>query len=179
MPMANSAFHPTGVGKWRPPLAGKTNQDGLCDEVTSWRSAVSSILYFYLMWTSVDNVRVWQFRFCYRLSKVDLTVLSLARLPLVLGSVNRLWSRWCTTWLFLCALKSLYAILAARWYRHITSVVETIQTGDSAWIWDLKIPGQPYSFIHCYTTRVAHDTCTYIHKNIQLRNTEYKSMTLL
>ena len=31
--------------------------------------------------------------------------------------------------------------------------------------------------IYCYTTRVAHDrpTYVYIHKNIQLRNTEYKS----
>jgi len=32
-----------------------------------------------------------------------------------------------------------------------------------------------HSFICCYTTRVAHDTCMYIHKNIQLRNTEYNS----
>jgi len=29
--------------------------------------------------------------------------------------------------------------------------------------------------IYCYTTRVAHDTYMYIHKNIQLRNSEYKS----
>ena len=29
--------------------------------------------------------------------------------------------------------------------------------------------------IYCYTTMVAHDTYMYIHKNIQLRNTEYKS----
>jgi len=29
--------------------------------------------------------------------------------------------------------------------------------------------------IYCYTTRVAHDTYMYIHKKIQLRNTEYKS----
>jgi len=29
--------------------------------------------------------------------------------------------------------------------------------------------------IYCYTTRVAYDTHMYIHKNIQLRNTEYKN----
>ena len=31
------------------------------------------------------------------------------------------------------------------------------------------------SIIYCYTTAVLHDTYMYIHKNIQLRNTEYKS----
>jgi len=29
--------------------------------------------------------------------------------------------------------------------------------------------------VYCYTTRVAHDTYMYIYKNMQLRNTEYKS----